>query len=56
MIIEISEEEALAAIFKALGDPTRLRIFQVLRCCNREVLIDEGGDCRPAGSLYVGEV
>src|SRR5438067_9901552 len=56
MILEITKEETLAAIFKALGDPTRLRIFEFLRCCDREVEIDEAGDCRPAGSLSVGEV
>jgi ArsR family transcriptional regulator len=56
MIVEMTKEETLAAIFKALGDPTRLRIFEFLRCCDRDVEIDEVGDCRPAGSLSVGEV
>jgi ArsR family transcriptional regulator, arsenate/arsenite/antimonite-responsive transcriptional repressor len=56
MILEITKEEGLAAIFKALGDPTRLRIFEFLRCCDREVEIDEAGDCRPANALSVGEV
>ena len=56
MIVEMTNQEALAAIFKALGDPTRLQIFEFLRCCDREVEIDEAGDCRPAGSLSVGEV
>src|SRR5947209_16040459 len=56
MIVEITKDEALAMIFKALGDPTRLRIFEFLRCCNREVEIDEAGQCRPAGALSVGEV
>jgi ArsR family transcriptional regulator, arsenate/arsenite/antimonite-responsive transcriptional repressor len=56
MIIEMSNEEALAAVFKALGDPTRLRIFEFLRCCNQEVEIDAAGQCRPAGALSVGEV
>jgi ArsR family transcriptional regulator len=56
MILEMTKDEALAALFKALGDPTRLRIFEFLRCCNREVEIDEAGQCRPADSLSVGEV
>jgi ArsR family transcriptional regulator len=56
MIMEISEDEALALMFKALGDPTRLGIFQTLRCCPEAVEIDDAGACRPAGSLSVGEV
>jgi ArsR family transcriptional regulator len=56
MNIEPIEETCLAAIFKALGDPTRLRIFQMLRCCDREVAIDESGQCCPTGALSVGEV
>jgi ArsR family transcriptional regulator len=56
MILEMTKEETLAAIFRALGDPTRLRIFEFLRCCNREVEIDEAGDCRPGNALSVGEV
>jgi ArsR family transcriptional regulator len=55
MNIEISKQDALAAIFKALGDPTRLRIFEMLRCCEQEVAIDEDGQCCPTG-LSVGEV
>jgi ArsR family transcriptional regulator len=56
MILEMTKEEALAAAFKALGDPTRLRIFESLRCCDRGVEIDEAGQCRPSGALSVGEV
>jgi ArsR family transcriptional regulator len=55
MVTQISNKEALAAVFKALSDPTRLEIFECLVCCN-DVEIDEAGDCRPAGSLSVGEV
>lgn len=59
MNIEFSKE-ALALMFKALGDPTRLGIFQMLRCCSgagRGIEVDdETGDCRPVGSLSVGEV
>jgi ArsR family transcriptional regulator, arsenate/arsenite/antimonite-responsive transcriptional repressor len=53
--METSTEE-LALIFKALGDPTRLRIFQTLRCCGASVEVDDSGAVRPAGSLSVGEV
>jgi DNA-binding transcriptional ArsR family regulator len=56
MFDETSEDLALAAVFKALGDPTRLRIFRFLACCDRTVAIDEEGRCRPAGSRSVGEV
>lgn len=56
MISQLSINERLAAMFKALGDPTRLRIFQALRCCPDAVEIDDTGACRPAGSLSVGEV
>src|SRR5437016_10639127 len=56
MIVEISAADRLAAIFKALGDPTRLRIFEMLRCCEREVAIDEAGQCCPSRGLSVGEV
>lgn len=61
MVAEISKDEQLARAFKALGDPTRLRIFQMLRCCETPVALEENGDCRPAGtvaegSLSVGDV
>src|SRR5262245_40124793 len=49
-------DETLALMFKALGDPTRLRIFEFLRCCPADVEIDEAGRCRPTASLSVGEV
>jgi ArsR family transcriptional regulator len=56
MIMELWQLEAVAALFKALGDPTRLRIFEMLRCCGEGVAIDEAGQCRPANALSVGEV
>jgi ArsR family transcriptional regulator len=56
MVVEISKEEALASIFKALSDPTRLRIFELLRCCERAVEIDEEGQVRRAGEISVGDV
>ena len=46
----------LAAMFKALGDPTRLRIFEFLRaqCC--PVALEDNGDVRPVRGPTVGEV
>ena len=63
MNVETSTD-GLAGIFKALGDPTRLGIFQSLRCCAAQpyapgatgVEVDEEGQVCPAGSLSVGEV
>ena len=45
-----------SAMFKALGDPTRLRIFEFLRaqCC--PVAVGEAGDVRPVLGPTVGEV
>jgi ArsR family transcriptional regulator len=56
MVDEMSDNLDLAVIFKALGDPTRLRIFELLASCERAVQIDEAGGCHPNGSLSVGEV
>lgn len=58
MNMDLSNDE-LALMFKALGDPTRLGIFQMLRRCAGEqpgVEVGESGELRPAGSLSVGEV
>ncbi len=46
----------LATMFKALGDPTRLRIFTFLRACCCPVAIEETGDVRPVLGASVGEV
>lgn len=48
--------EEMAAMFKALGDPTRLRIFEFLRGCCCPVAVDEAGDVRAALGPTVGEV
>jgi ArsR family transcriptional regulator len=45
-----------AAMFKALGDPTRLHIFEFLRACCCPVAVDESGDVRPVVGPTVGEV
>jgi DNA-binding transcriptional ArsR family regulator len=46
----------MAGAFKALGDPTRLKIFAFLcrQCC--PVALGENGDVRPVSGPTVGEV
>jgi ArsR family transcriptional regulator len=56
-----NEHMRRAAMFKALGDPTRLRIFEILcSCCDKtavEVLtIEKSGDIRPVQGSTVGEI
>lgn len=41
---------------KALGDPTRLRIFEFLRSCCAPVAVENSGDVRPVSGPTVGEV
>ena len=43
-------------MFKALGDPTRLRIFECLRACCGKVALGDEGEVRPADGPSVGEV
>lgn len=43
-------------MFKALGDPTRLRIFTFLRACCGPVAVGEEGEVRPVCGPTVGEV
>jgi ArsR family transcriptional regulator len=43
-------------MFKALGDPTRLHIFEFLRSCCGPVAVDESGAVRPVVGPTVGEV
>ena len=52
------EDERLdaAAMFKALGDPTRLHIFEFLRSCCCPVAVGAAGDVRPILGPTVGEV
>lgn len=54
-MIAVDHDET-AVMFKALGDPTRLRIFQFLRCCQAPVALDDEGQARPADGPTVGEV
>src|SRR5580700_1112959 len=46
----------VAAMFKALGDPTRLHIFEFLRSCCCPVAVAETGEVRPVTGPTVGEV
>lgn len=43
-------------MFKALGDPIRLQIFEFLRSCKSEVAVEETGEVRPVLGPTVGEV
>lgn len=46
----------LARAFKALGDPTRLRLFRFLATCRCQVALNEDGTVRPIVGKTVGEV
>jgi ArsR family transcriptional regulator len=48
--------EEMAAMFKALGDPTRLRILLFLRDCCCPVALDDSGAVRPACGPTAGEI
>lgn len=45
-----------AVAFKALGDPTRVRILQFLCSKSEPVALDDEGDVRPVQGATVGEV
>src|SRR5436309_13166712 len=51
-----NNQTELAAMFRALGDPTRLRIFEFLRSCCCPVAVEGTGDVRPVLGPTVGEV
>ena len=51
-----NKDAELAAMFKALGDPTRLDIFKFLRECCEPVTVEENGDIRACCGPTVGEV
>ncbi len=52
----MDETSRRAAMFKALGDPTRLRLFDFLRGCCCAVAVGEAGEVRPVAGPTVGEV
>lgn len=49
-------EKDLAGKFKALGDPTRLRIYTFLSDCCCPVAVEDSGEVRPVSGPTVGEV
>ncbi|MDX1934682.1 MAG: metalloregulator ArsR/SmtB family transcription factor [Capsulimonadales bacterium] len=54
---EANADAGIAAMLKALGEPTRLRIFQFLRSCCCPVAVDEStGEVRPVSGPTVGEI
>lgn len=50
------EREALVAMCRALGDPTRARIFAFLLECCCPVAVADDGNVRPVAGATVGEV
>lgn len=50
------DEDRIALMFKALGDSTRLHIFNFLRGCCCPVAVEETGDVRPVVGPTVGDV
>jgi ArsR family transcriptional regulator len=50
------EADRLAVVYKALGDPTRLRVFRFLCSCRGDVAVDEEGQVRNIEGATVGEV
>ena len=52
----MNEASDFSVMFKALGDPTRLRIFEFLCDCCCPVAVEETGDVRPVLGPTVGEV
>ena len=53
---ELDQLRERAAMFKALGDPTRLRIFEFLCQQCGPVALEESGDVRPVLGPTVGAV
>ncbi len=54
--IDVMDQSSLSSSFKALGDPTRLKIFECLRCCCEPVAIEETGEMSSMKGATVGEV
>jgi ArsR family transcriptional regulator len=52
----MENDHDFAAMFKALGDPTRLHIFDFLRRCCCPVALDDAGAARPVEGPTVGDV
>ncbi len=56
MLKSDNERLDVSAMFKALGDPTRLHILAFLRSCCGPVAVEDTGDVRPVVGPTVGEV
>lgn len=56
MHVQESQRVDIAAMFKALGEPTRLHIFEFLRSCSGPVAVEETGAVRPIVGPTVGDV
>jgi ArsR family transcriptional regulator len=52
----MNTSRSIAAMFKTLGDPTRLKIFEFLSKCDGAVAVESGGDVRKIAGPTVGEV
>lgn len=52
----MSPEPDLSRLYKALGDPTRLKILDFLRCRCSSVALDAEGAVRPVEGPTLGEV
>lgn len=50
------DKQVTAEMFKALGDPTRLRIFEHLRCSCGPLAVADAGEIRQVSGPTVGEV
>ncbi len=50
------DEEKTALMFRALGDATRLHIFNFLRVCCCPVAVEDTGEVRPVAGPTVGDV
>ncbi len=55
-MISVNDKVDLSPMFKALGDPTRLRIFEFLRGCCCPVAVEETGEVRPVSGPTVGDI
>lgn len=55
-MFEDTEIKEVALMLKALGEPSRLKIFQILTNCCSEFSIDEEGNVRALKGITVGEV
>lgn len=55
-VVSMLTNQQTAAMFKALGDPTRLHIFEFLCRCCCQVAVEETGDVRPVTGATAGAV